>query len=309
VFFAPDSVWNRPLARDEPLDPRSDVYVQEFLRQIADHPSHIATTAVSVPIYTVSRRTPRVRVRLLNPRAPLLQRALSAVPIPKDAREAPGTDGNLAIWQPSTDTLWEFWRARRSADGTWTAGYGGRMTDVSRNPGYYRDRRRRGRLFERWFWGAPATKTPVVAGVIRLEELRRGRIDHALNFTLAEPRRGVYTSPARATDGISDRPEAIPEGAHFRLDPSLDIDALALPRTARIIAKAIQRYGMILQNRSRGFVLRAEDPYRLGSDPYMGDNGEPGDPGDLFEQRPAELLAQIPWERLQLLPMRLQRQG
>ena len=47
-----------------------------------------------------------------------LQNAFNAVPIPRVPGRA-GTDGNLAVYQPSTDTMWEFWRlSMQAADGT-----------------------------------------------------------------------------------------------------------------------------------------------------------------------------------------------
>ena len=36
-------------------------------------------------------------------------------------------------------------------------------------------------------------------------------------------RAGVFSWPAQRTDGLLDSPDAIPEGARFRLDPNLDI--------------------------------------------------------------------------------------
>jgi hypothetical protein len=304
-FFGPDTIWNKALPADARLDPRSPTLVHELVRQLETYPLSIATTAVSVPIYKVKASEPHVRVILDQPNSPLLAEAFASVPLPDNARAAPGTDGNLVVWQPSSDTMWDFWRLVRKPDG-WHASWGGKLRNASQSPGYYRTvRDSNGRVVERPWWGAPAAKFALVAGVMTIDELRRGSIDHALTFAIAQPRRGVYSLPAQATDGPYDNPDAIPEGAHFRLDPKLDLDKLHLSRTARIIATALQRYGMILENTSRGFVLRAQDPAPTGHNPYMGDNGMPGDPGDLFEARPAEILAQIPWEHMQLMPMQL----
>ena len=52
-----------------------------------------------------------------------------AVPIPSDASPAAGPDAHMTVWQPSTDHLWEFFQARKLADG-WHANFGRR--DVER---------------------------------------------------------------------------------------------------------------------------------------------------------------------------------
>jgi hypothetical protein len=104
--------------------------------------------------------------------------------------------------------------------------------------------------------------------------------------------------PAQRTDGTNTAPDAIPEGAHFRIDPALDLSKLDLPPATRAIAEAAQRYGMIVTDQTGWAVgLFAEDPTSTGSDPYSGPNG-------LFDGRsPKDLLAKFPWRHLQLLRM------
>jgi hypothetical protein len=208
---------------------------------------------------------------------PALQAAFDAVPIPPDARAAAGTDGNMVVYQPSTDTMWEFWLMQREQGG-WHATWGGRMTNVSTNPGRYDGN-----------WGAPATSLPQIGGTITIEELRAGRIDHALAMAIPEPRRGAFVWPARRTDGTSDDPAAIPEGTRFRLDPSLDLGSLQLPRATRILAEAAQRYGMVVRDRSANVTLYAEDPSPTGTDPY---------PQLLGGLPPNKVLQAFPWDRL-----------
>ena len=72
------------------------------------------------------------------------------MPIPADAHAAAGTDKSLVIWQPSRDRLWEFWRVR-TVGGKWHAKWGGKMSDVSGNPGYFDDP---------CDWGGSATSLP-----------------------------------------------------------------------------------------------------------------------------------------------------
>jgi hypothetical protein len=297
-FFAPDSVWNKPIPANAPLDPRSAQLVAHLAasaqRTTIDYKSY------SAPIYRVPANQPKRRVQLDNGSAPLLQKAFDAVPIPADAQPSPGTDGNAIVYQPATDTAWEFWRLRRGQDG-FHAAYGGRVVALSQNPGYFRDiRSAGGGYIERWFWGAAASKLVKLGGLITVSDLKKGHIDHALAIAIPAPRRGWYTPPAEATDGTDPSPDAVPEGAHFRLDPKLDIATMALPPVTKMLAEAAQRYGLIVNNGSSAVSFYAEDPLGLPHDPYI----------KLFNgYLPHDLAAAFPWRHLQLLKMDLRRNG
>ena len=178
----------------------------------------IGTGAGSTPVYRVGPNQPRVRVRL--DRAAIhggraLQRALAAVPIPRDARPATGSDHHMTIVQASTDTLWELFGAHRDA-GRWHARWGGAIRHVSTSPGYYTASAWPGATRN---WGATASSLPIVGGTILLDELKRGRIGHALAINLPAPRAGVFSWPAQRTDGTGPA-TALPEGARLRLDPT-----------------------------------------------------------------------------------------
>ena len=163
--FAADSFWNTPLADDAPIDARSADYLGELQRQRALVPSYINTTQYSAPVYTVPADQTTVKVTLDSPYAePDLRAAWEQVPLPSNAKPAVGTDGHLIVHQPSTDTMWEFWRAAKKADG-WHAVWGGRMRDVSTNPGFYTNPSN---------WGSTATSLPMLGGLIRLDELQAG---------------------------------------------------------------------------------------------------------------------------------------
>jgi hypothetical protein len=288
--FAPTSFWNAPLADSAPLDPLSRTYVADLRRQVARHGPYLNTTAYSTPVYTVGARQPRVRVQL-DQFYPRLQTAFERVPIPPGARAARGTDGNMVVWQPSTDTLWEFYRARNAADG-WHAFYGGKMTGVSRNPGHFTEPR---------LWGATATSISLLGGLIRIDELRSGRIDHALAMAIPNIRKDVFSWPAQRSDGKVDSPTAIPEGARFRIDPDVDLDRLRMAPVVRVMAEAAQKHGIVVRDGSAAVVFFAEDPTPTGRNPYRGRRG-------FFQARYIDkLLKQFPWRHLQALRTSLSR--
>ena len=283
--FATSSFWNAPLPGNAPLDPASDGLVAELRRQLDVGAPWINTTDYSVPVYRVPADQQRVRVQLDIPYLPL-QRAWDSVPVPAGARPAGGTDGAMVIWQPSTDTMWEFWLMRRS-NGAWHARWGGRIRPVSRSPGYYTGAERN--------WGVTATSLPVLGGLITLDDVRSGHIAHALALAIPEARRNWWTWPAQRTDGKKDSPGAIPEGARFRLDPALDLNSLHLYPLVRMMAEAAQRYGIVVANQSGVVTFAGEDPTPTGTNPWAG-------PGGWFSgQYPSTLVRQFPWQRLQAL--------
>jgi hypothetical protein len=300
-FFAPTSFWNEQLPANPTLDAKSSAIAQAFSAEIAvgeqnKRPPWINTTASSIPVYTVPAGQPTITVKLENAStAPALQLAWSAVPLPANAQPAAGSDKVLIVWQPSTDRLWDFWRLAHTLKG-WQSVWGGAMQNVSSNPGVYGP--------EAWpgaktGWGDSASSLEPAGGLISLEDLELGQINHAVAIAIPNVRAGVYASPAQRTDGKSSDPLSLPEGAHLRLNPKLNLAALHLPRVTLMIAQAAQRYGLLVRDYAPNVTIYAQDPTPTGTNPYAGAGG-------YFEgKNPRELLASFPWKELQLLKMQL----
>jgi hypothetical protein len=293
--YAPTSIWSAPVDGAQAIDPDSDGIVNHLLGMVnSEEVKHngpwINTAAYSVPVYTVPASQPRVPVTLDVPwhYADSLRLALAAgVPIPLGAHPATGTDRTLVIYQPSTDTLWEMWVAQIEPDG-WHARWGGMMTNVSQNPGYFS-----GPLKT---WGATATSLASTGGLISPAELQSGVINHALAMAIPLVRKGWFAAPAQRTDGSDASTDSVPEGAHFRIDPTLDLDSLNLPPITLMLARAAQKYGIIVRDKSATVTFYGEDPTPFGASPYR----------TLFDnQYPYQFLASFPWSHLQLLQMSL----
>jgi hypothetical protein len=301
-LFAPDSVWNAPLPANAPLDPANAVLTNTLRDTVAQNISAgwgpWISTGETSPLYVVPDNQPAVRVKLdAGAWATGLQQTFDAVPIPSTATPAAGPDAHMTVWQPSTNRLWEFFRATRQADG-WHASYGGAMSDVASSPGYFNTSSWPG--LSQPVWGATATSLPVIAGTIMLDELRAGVIPHALAINIPWAKPKTYSFPAQRTDGASTDPNAIPEGARFRLDPTLDLNTLNLPPITRMIAVAAQQYGMIVRDQTgHAISLFAENPGPASPSPYYAPGGFFGGPD------PSVVLKAFPWERLQLVKMDL----
>lgn len=300
-FFSPSSIWSEPVA-NAPLDPSSAVVMRALNELIAEEEQPggggpwINTTKYSIPVYTVPADQPTVPVKLNgSEHNAALSSAWSKVPLPANAQPAIGTDGELVLWQPSTNRLWEFWRLVHEANG-WGAAWGGAMQNVSSGQGVNGP--------DAWpggqtGWGASASSLSLVGGLISLEDLKLGDIDHAISMSIPDVRAGVYASPAERSDGKSTNPLSLPEGAHLRLNPDLDLAALHLPRLTLMLAEAAQRYGIVVTDHSAVVDFQAQDPTPTGTEPYASLNG-------YFEGRlPSQLLASFPWSKLELIKMEL----
>ena len=293
--FDQESFWYAPIPEHVSLNPDSGQLVQAFLRQKALGKKDLVginTSSFSSPIYIVNKDAPTVAVKVIQTpemgHAPFdkLSDQFRAVPIPSFAEPAGGDDSEMSIWQPSTDTLWEFWRAQK-INGQWQACWGGRLDNVSRSNGIWPNP-----------FGASATGLPFAGGQITAEELAAGEINHVIGIALKKADQR-FTWPASRSDGNEcDAGPCIREGQRFRLDPSVDIDKLDLHRVGKIIARAAQKYGFVVWDIADTTSLRAKNPssYRPGQleDPYP----KLFDPKDQWT-----VLDGFPWDKIQFLPL------
>jgi len=299
-LFSGDSIWNRKLTPEAQVDPSSPELVSALTSEVAREEGEragpwINTTSYGVPILTVPATQPTVPVELDHAPDKALSSAWSAVPLPANAQPSSGSDGYLVVWQPSSDRMWEFWQLAHG-EGGWSASWGGAIDHVSRDPGVYGPSAWPG---AKPWWGATASSLALAAGVMTIEELQAGRIEHALSIALPDIRAGVFASPAQRTDGSSSDPLALPEGAHLRIDPHLDLASLNMPPLVLAMAVAAQRYGIVVRDYASNIAFFGQDPTSSEGDPYRGASG-------LFAgEEPDQLLASFPWAHLQVLKMQL----
>jgi len=298
-FFSPRSFWNEPIPANASVDPNSarmiaalDAVVRSEVRR--KNGPWIDAGTDGVPIVTVTADQPSTSVILdrSGTTNPAISAAWRSVPLPSDAEPSPG-EHDLAVWQPSTDRMWEFFEMQHR-NGHWMARWGGAMQHVSSNQGVYGPQAWPG---GQTYWGVTASSLPLVGGAMTIRQLESGHIDHALALAIPDTRADLFASPAERTDGTSTSPSAVPEGARLRLDPSLDLASLHLPPLTRMIAEAAQRYGIIIRDTGGEVTFFAQEPPRH-SDVYAKLYG------GLY---PFQLLAAFPWSHLQVVKMDLHR--
>ena len=296
-LFAQESFRNTPLPPNAPLDTLSGPYVSDLAVKVEGYDAYVNHNAYSTPVYTVTPRHKKRQVFVTDPGhrdcsngSPCLVEQWKRVPLPKYPVPAPGTDGWMVVYQPTTDTMWEFWKFRMSR-GRPYATFGGRIENVSANPGYYTSSPGTG-------FGASATSIPLMAGLQRIGELRAGSIDHVVSFAMRDPQQG-FRWPAQRGDGRNRLLTAAPEGTCFRLPADLDLGTLGLTPYGLTLARAVQRYGMVMSDSTTtGVTFFAETP-RKGTDPYSGPTGILGGMQD--NDGPQGVLRGFPWRSLQAL--------
>ena len=118
-------------------------------------------------------------------------------------------------------------------------GWGGRITDMRNSNGVFP-----------YPYGLSASGLAYLGGAIKVSELKAGQIDHVISVSLVETLADVHVPPASRNDGRSSATDAIAEGTRFRLDPTIDVTTLGLAPAGVTIARALQRYGMVVTDTS-----------------------------------------------------------
>ncbi len=90
-----------------------------------------------------------------------------------------------------------------------------------------------------------AAGTPILAGIMRYDEVQSGAITHAISVQ-ATTTDTSYIWPATAGEGTANNPNLPPMGARFRLKASFNISGYS-PQ-AQVILRALQQYGLILDD-------------------------------------------------------------
>lgn len=262
-LFAATSPYNRPIGDAPRLHPRSERLVRELARRVRGTGFLVATERWTLPVFAAGVDTPGVDVALTADWSPY--GTLRQVPIPPAALPDPEDDGHLVVVDPARRRMWELWQARRGTDGRWSASWGA-VIDMRGSGIHGRGLSARGSGFS------------LLGGVIWPHELERGRIDHALVFSTDPTMRDTFVPPATESDGAGAAPLTLPEGARLQLDPALDLGRLGLSREERIVARALQQYGMYLvDNGSASLTLYAVHPMSFdGPVSYPWPELEPG---------------------------------
>ena len=232
--FPRSSHWNKRVDR-LPVHPRSEQIVGSIGRSRHLHADFGAGLweggPIGIPYKTVSKRQRRVPVTFeyADESDP------SPYPIPRNVPIEGGRssddDRHVVVVDRDRCRLYELFAAYpRDGGARWHAGSGAKWN------------LRSNRLRPRGWTSADAAGLPILPGLARPSELRRG-IDHALRVTAPRTRR-AFIYPARHFASSSSDPSLPAMGQRLRLKRSFDVSGF--PRQARVVLRALKRYGMIV---------------------------------------------------------------
>ena len=207
---------------------------------------------IGIPYTTVGRSQRRVRVSFeyADESDP------GPYPIPRDApveggRRSDG-DRHVIVVDRARCRLYELFAAYPVNGGrTWRAGSGA-IWNLRSN-----------RLRPAGWTSADAAGLPILPGLARYDEVRRGQIDHALRFTVSRSRR-AYVYPARHFASNLTDPDLPPMGLRVRLRSSFDTSGF--PRQSRIVLEALKRYGMIVADNGSDWFISGAPHRRWNND-------------------------------------------
>lgn len=223
-FANANSLWYARLDDAAPLLNDGSDSTAKLVRQIrytthtvpkgfydAPFETHVNQDSFSSPIWVVPADYPTTKVQWITnsgngpPATPTqaagLQTLLDHVPLPLDAGLqlfSNGSDGACVVWQPSTDTLWEFWKFKKNYTNPyngitypWSCAYAGVMLNATQSRGIFPNN-----------WGSSATSATISCGTIQLGELANGVINHAVRVALPVTAPGHY-APATRNDSAT----------------------------------------------------------------------------------------------------------
>ncbi len=258
--FGPDSPWNRTIPDSARVHRDSDRIMAE-IRAETDY--MYLVDRYSAPVWVVnSDNIPGAKVRS-DHIFDFWDRDYDGwtdarVPVTAEMWPEPTEDGHIIILDPFKKLSWEMSTYQRRSDGTF---YCSTFNIWELDGSGVGDPR------EGYRWGARGGRGsgfPVIAGMIRPEELEAGEIRHALVFTYRRNRKAdngdamFMWPPAARSDGKYKGAQYPIEGMLFQLDPSLteaDFDRWGLNREGKIVARALQKYGMYLGDNGGAMAL------------------------------------------------------
>jgi hypothetical protein len=238
---ARSSAWLSHMSTDRELHP-------DFGPSYGDGPNY------GIPITVVDKRHRKVKVSFYYG----AESDKVRYPLGKDTRIEGGRnsdgDRHAIIVDKSRCKLYETYDTRK-VRGKWRAGSGAVWS--LKNHGLRPD----------GWTSADAAGLPILPGLLRWNEVRADRIDHAIRFTTDETS-NHHLWPARHHAGSTDDPGYPPMGARFRLNASYDASGLS-PYAQRVVA-AMQKYGLVLADNGSPWYFQGEQhrkwPDRLIAD-------------------------------------------
>ena len=158
-----------------------------------------------------------------------------------------GGDRHGIVVDPVNRMLYEFYTLRRTEAG-WEASQAS-IFDLKSN-----------RLRPSGWTSADAAGLPIFPAVVRYDELKRGRIEHALRVTVVKTRR-EYVAPATHYASSRTNKDLPRMGERFRLRQNFDTSGFS--PEVRVILTALKRYGMLVADNGIDWAISVAPDERI----------------------------------------------
>jgi hypothetical protein len=242
--FPKTNPWNQRVDK-LPLAQNSAAIVSSIGASGSVHPDFgsglYGGAPIGIPYTTVSKTQKRVSVSFdyadESDKGPY--------PIPRNApieggRSSDG-DRHVIVVDRSACKLYELYAAYPQNGGaSWKAGSGA-IWSLKSN-----------KLRPKGWTSADAAGLPILPGLARYEDLKKGGIDHALRFTASRTRK-AFIYPARHFASSLTDPDLPAMGQRLRLKASFNVNGF--PKQARAVLVALKRYGMILADNGSSWYI------------------------------------------------------
>ncbi len=243
--FPADNWWHADVSR-LPVHPQSAAWLSHMDTDVDLHPdfgpSYGDGPDYGIPITVVGKKHPRSKVSFDY----ASESDRVGYPVGDDTKieGGRGSDGDrhAIIVDKDRCRLYELYGTTVSG-GRWHAGSGA-VWSLGRN-----------RLRPDGWTSADAAGLPILPGLLRWNEVKKGRIDHAIRFTVPTTAR-AHLWPARHDAGSQSSADYPPMGARFRLSASYDASGLS-PYAQHVVA-AMKKYGLVLADNGSAWYFQGE---------------------------------------------------
>jgi len=253
--FGDNSYWNAPLPRNAPKHPNSNGILR-YMRTAPDAGRGCIRLAGAgrdpwgQPIYWSNRHDREYRVRATDYYLPPELRSLR---IPRGARPARTSDAEMTVYDVHRGYVVSLWHAVFNKQrNTWSAG-GAQVAYLKSNgldSRFKASNTRRNRGSMRGNNGATSA--------VRYDEVRAGAIRHVLRISAGPEVSKRATLPIFQSDGDSSHRNAPAQGTRMRLKSSVNLHSIK-NRQARVIARAMQRYGIYIGDSGGTTMVKLEN--------------------------------------------------
>jgi hypothetical protein len=244
-IFPASNPINQDISR-APVDPRSAQYIASIGLSGHLHADFGTNPSYGIPYAVVGPSQPKLPIKFTAYGA---ESDRGPYPIPPSApvegsAGEPG-DRHVLVLQNGACKLYELYNAHRAGTG-WDADSGA-VFNLRSNA-----------LRPNGWTSADAAGLPIFPLLVRYDEVRSGRIEHALRVTVQRTQKG-FIHPATHFASSSADPNLAPMGLRLRLKASFNLSAYR--GQALVVLRALKRYGLIVaDNGSSWYVTGAPDP-------------------------------------------------